>query len=78
MKFAADHGVSLAFYFDDPDGNMIRCTGILETWGAEPYNLSWKRRLSEPEEILLRKVAPRLVRPTGPPMEPGRGKVKPA
>ena len=23
VKFAADHGVSLAFYFDDPDGNMI-------------------------------------------------------
>ena len=23
IKFAADHGVSLAFYFDDPDGNMV-------------------------------------------------------
>src|SRR5947208_2112930 len=23
VKFAADHGVSLAFYFDDPDGNMV-------------------------------------------------------
>src|SRR3954470_22030750 len=23
IKFAANHGVSFAFYFDDPDGNMI-------------------------------------------------------
>ena len=23
IKLTADHGASLAFYFDDPDGNMI-------------------------------------------------------
>src|SRR6516225_7206647 len=23
IKFAADHGVSFAFYFNDPDGNMV-------------------------------------------------------
>jgi catechol-2,3-dioxygenase len=39
IKFAFNHRVSLAFYFDDPDGNMIEVywpTGELESY-LQPY-----------------------------------------
>ena len=55
IKFAANHHASFAFYFDDPDGNMIEVywpTGDL-TWRQpqmEPLDLS------QPDEVLLEKI----------------------
>ena len=55
IKFTANHRISFAFYFDDPDGNMIEVywpTGDL-SWGqpyAEPLDLS------QPDETLLEKI----------------------
>jgi catechol-2,3-dioxygenase len=55
IKFAANHGVSLAFYFDDPDGNMIEVY-----WPTG--SLSWRQPhmepldLSQPDEALLEKI----------------------
>ena len=52
IKFAFNHGVSFAFYFDDPDGNMIEVywpTGDLSRRQphADPLDLS------QPDEVLL-------------------------
>jgi catechol-2,3-dioxygenase len=57
IKFVFNHGVSFAFYFDDPDGNMIEVywsTGDLTRKQpfVEPLDLS------QPDEVLLEKVAP--------------------
>jgi mannose-6-phosphate isomerase-like protein (cupin superfamily) len=66
IKFAADHGVSLAFYFDDPDGNMIEVYWPTRDVSgkhsqAEPLQPHMEPLdLSQPEEVLLEKVAPRL------------------
>jgi quercetin dioxygenase-like cupin family protein len=68
VKFAADHGVSLAFYFDDPDGNMVEV--YWPTRDESGTNRQNEERqpymelldLSEPEEALLKKVTPRLAR----------------
>jgi mannose-6-phosphate isomerase-like protein (cupin superfamily)/catechol 2,3-dioxygenase-like lactoylglutathione lyase family enzyme len=66
IKFAADHGVSLAFYFDDPDGNMIEVywpTRDLSGRHSQTEPLQPEMQaldLSQPEEVLLEKVAPRL------------------
>jgi catechol-2,3-dioxygenase len=55
IKFVFNHGESFAFYFDDPDGNMIEIywpTGDL-SWRqpyAEPLDLS------QPDEVLLEKI----------------------
>ena len=55
IKFAANHGVSFAFYFDDPDGNTIEVywpTGDLN-WRqphVEPLDLS------QPDEALFEKT----------------------
>jgi catechol-2,3-dioxygenase len=56
VKFAFNHGVSLAFYFDDPDGNMVEVywpTGerysYLQPW-AMPLDLT------QPDEVLLQEV----------------------
>jgi catechol 2,3-dioxygenase len=54
IKFAFNHGVSLAFYFDDPAGNMIEVY-----W---PTGREWRQPhgdpidLSLPEEDLLRET----------------------
>jgi len=68
VKFAADHGVSLAFYFDDPDGNMVEVYWPTRD-GSGKHRQAEERQpymepldLSEPEEVLLEKVAPRLAR----------------
>ena len=55
IKFAFNHGVSFAFYFDDPDGHMIEVywpTGELENplRNMEPLDLT------QPEDVLLRQV----------------------
>jgi catechol-2,3-dioxygenase len=56
IKFAANHGVSFAFYFDDPDGNMIEVY-----WPTGELSLSLQPQmesldLSEPDEALLKKI----------------------
>ena len=54
IKFVFNHGVSLAFYFDDPDGNMIEIywpTGDLSC--RQPYTEPLD--LSQPDEALLEK-----------------------
>ena len=57
IKFAFNHGVSFAFYFDDPDGNMIEVcwpTGAPQSYRqpyAEPLDLT------QPDALLLQKVA---------------------
>ena len=56
IKVALNHGVSFAFYFDDPDGHMIEVywpTGELDSYRqpyAEPLDLT------QPDEVLLRHV----------------------
>jgi catechol-2,3-dioxygenase len=52
IKFVFNHGVSFAFYFDDPDGNMIEVywpTGDL-SW-RQPYVEPLD--LSQPDEALI-------------------------
>lgn len=57
IKFAFNHGVSFAFYFDDPDGHMVEVywpTGALESYRqpyAEPLDLT------QPDEALLQQLA---------------------
>jgi catechol-2,3-dioxygenase len=56
IKFEFDHGVSFAFYFDDPDGNTIEVywpTGNLEFRQprVEPLDLT------QSDEVLLRDIA---------------------
>ena len=56
IKFVFNHHESFAFYFDDPDGNMIEVY-----WSTG--NLSWKQPhvepldLSQPDEVLLEEIA---------------------
>lgn len=57
IKFAANHGVSFAFYFDDPDGNMIEVywpTGDLSRRQPQIEPLD----LSQPDEVLLGEGTP--------------------
>src|SRR5215470_20105381 len=56
IKFLVNHGVSFAFYFDDPDGNMIEVywpTGELSR-SLQPYMEPLD--LSQPDETLLEKI----------------------
>jgi quercetin dioxygenase-like cupin family protein/catechol 2,3-dioxygenase-like lactoylglutathione lyase family enzyme len=56
IKFVVNHGVSFAFYFDDPDGNMIEVywpTGDLNGQ-VQPY--MERLDLSQPDEVLLEKI----------------------
>jgi catechol-2,3-dioxygenase len=53
IKFLANHGVSFAFYFDDPDGNMIEVywpTGKLSRLQPHMELLD----LSQSDEALLK------------------------
>jgi catechol-2,3-dioxygenase len=55
IKFVFNHRESFAFYFDDPDGNMIEVY-----WSTG--DLSWKQPqvepldLSQPDEVLLKNI----------------------
>jgi catechol-2,3-dioxygenase len=57
VKWAFDHGVSFAFYFDDPDGNTIEVywpTGMLHSYlqpHAQPLDLT------QSDEALLQNLA---------------------
>jgi catechol-2,3-dioxygenase len=55
IKFVFNHGVSFAFYFDDPDGNMIEVywpTGDLSRKQPFVEHLD----LSQPDGALLEKI----------------------
>jgi catechol-2,3-dioxygenase len=57
VKWAFDHGVSFAFYFDDPDGNTIEVywpTGVLDSH-AQPY--AQPLDLTQSDEALLEHLA---------------------
>src|SRR5713101_3628969 len=58
IKFVFNHRVSFAFYFDDPDGNMIEVywpTGLaLRGSCTQPYTEPLD--LSQPDEALLGKI----------------------
>src|SRR5215467_14178448 len=63
IKFLANHGVSFAFYFDDPDGNMIEVY-----WPTGELSRSLQPRmepldLSQPDEALLEKIPPTRTQP---------------
>jgi catechol-2,3-dioxygenase len=55
IKFVFNHRVSFAFYFEDPDGNMIEVY-----WPTG--DMSWRQPiaelldLSQPDEVLLEKI----------------------
>ncbi|HSU60828.1 MAG TPA: VOC family protein [Bryobacteraceae bacterium] len=56
IKFMANHGVSFAFYFDDPDGNTIEVY-----WPTGELSLSLQPQmeildLSQPDEALLKRI----------------------
>jgi len=57
IRFAFNHGVSFAFYFEDPDGHMIEIywpTGALECY-RQPYMEPLD--LTQSDEVLLQRVA---------------------
>ena len=54
IKMALNHGVSLAFYFDDPDGNMIEIYWATGLDYGQPYGHPID--LAQPEETLLRDI----------------------
>jgi len=57
IRFAFNHGVSFAFYFEDPDGHMIEIywpTGALESY-RQPYMEPLD--LTQSDEVLLQRVA---------------------
>ena len=57
IQFAFNHGVSFAFYFNDPDGHMIEVywpTGMLDSYlqpNADPLDLA------QSDEMLLEQLA---------------------
>lgn len=56
VKFLFNHGVSFAFYFDDPDGNTIEVywpTGDLSSRQPQMSPLD----LAQPDDVLLQQVA---------------------
>ena len=56
IKFTFNHGASFAFYFDDPDGNLIEVywpTGDLRLKQPQAFPLD----LSQPDEVLLQQLA---------------------
>jgi hypothetical protein len=54
VKASLNHGVSLAFYFDDPDGNMIEIYWATGLDYGQPYGHPID--LAQPEEGLLADV----------------------
>ena len=54
IKMALNHGVSLAFYFDDPEGNMIEIYWATGLEYGQPYGHPID--LMQPEDALLRDL----------------------
>jgi catechol-2,3-dioxygenase len=62
IKLTADHGASLAFYFDDPDGNMIE---VYWPTGKQVKQPCLKPLdLSQSDEAILASIATETVLPT--------------
>jgi len=60
IKFAADHGVSLAFYFDDPDGNVVEVYWPTRDTATEPRQPQVEPLdLSQADSVLLEKIKAR-------------------
>ena len=57
-KLVLDHGVSFAFYFADPDDNIIEVYWPTGVQGPRPQPYGAPLDLMQPDEILLRKIAP--------------------
>ncbi|HVC34945.1 MAG TPA: VOC family protein [Chloroflexota bacterium] len=74
IKMALNHGCSLAFYFDDPEGNMIEVYWPTNVHSHQPYGDPIDLDASEDE--LLRDVE-RVARLAGPPIA-GAGAVRTA
>lgn len=55
IKRAVNHGVSLAFYFDDPEGNTIEIYWATGVSYGQPYG--HKIDLTLPEEALLQDIS---------------------
>jgi len=58
IKFAFNHGVSFAFYFEDPDGHLVEVcwpTGAPPQSYRQPY--AEPLDLTQPDDLLLEKVA---------------------
>jgi catechol 2,3-dioxygenase-like lactoylglutathione lyase family enzyme len=74
IEFVVSHGVSFAFYFADPDGNMIEVywpTGYL-SGRIQPH--MERLDLSQPYEVLLKKIATQHSQVAGnPPTKVSRG-----
>ena len=64
MHRALNHGCSLAFYFDDPEGNQIEVYWATNVHNRQPYGDPID--LAASEEILLADVE-RVARETGAP-----------
>lgn len=62
VKMALNHGCSLAFYFDDPEGNMIEVYWATNVHNWQPYGDPID--LAAPEDALLADVE-RVARETG-------------
>jgi catechol 2,3-dioxygenase-like lactoylglutathione lyase family enzyme len=59
IKFAANHCASFAFYFDDPDGNMIEVCWPARDLGRRQPTMELLN-LSQPDGALLKKTSVRL------------------
>jgi catechol-2,3-dioxygenase len=58
IKFVFNHGISFAFYFEDPDENMIEVywpTGATTQFYPQPY--AEPLDLAQPDDLLLERVA---------------------
>jgi hypothetical protein len=62
IKLTADHGASLAFYFDDPDGNMIEVYWPTGKHVKQPCLKPLD--LSQSDEAILASIATETVLPT--------------
>jgi quercetin dioxygenase-like cupin family protein len=58
VKCLANHGVSFAFYFDDPDGNMIEVYWPTGELSPKPQPQMRPLDLSQPDEALLEGITP--------------------
>ncbi len=58
IRFVSDHGVSFAFYFADPDGNLIEVYWPTGDLSQKPPHME-RLDLSQPDEVLLKKLTAR-------------------
>ena len=75
VKMALNHGVTLSFYFDDPEGHLMEAywpTGVAcRPVHGDPIDLAWS------EETLRRDVAELAARAGAPSATGGRWRTQP-